>query len=154
MNTRRIPPLALVTITALAAAAAASSAETVIVNSADATVTTSKVSIRPNDIRSWKSVDQRSLVITTRNHQRYLVELKRSCNNLHGSLNDAALYTNEHSRIDDRGAIRIVPRDRLDRLFDHQSHASVDFAMDMEANSDYCPIKQITALGREDKKKT
>ncbi len=153
MNNRRIPRLAFVAIAALAACAAASSAETVIVNSTDAAAA-GAIRIRPNDIRSWKSVDQRSLVITTRNHQRYLVELKRSCNNLHGGLSDATLYTNEHSMIDHRGSIRIVPRDRLDRLFNHPGTRSVDFAMDMEANSDYCPIKQITALGREDKKKT
>ncbi|MGD9582270.1 MAG: DUF6491 family protein [Lysobacterales bacterium] len=112
------------------------------------------IRIRPSDIRTWKAVDQTSLIITTRNHQRYLVELKRSCNNLRGSTpNDNALYTNERY-IDRRGAIRLLPRDRLDRLFDHQSRASVDFAMDMEANSDYCPIQQITALGREEKRKT
>lgn len=112
------------------------------------------IRIRPSDIRSWKAVDQQSLVITTRNRQRYLVELKHNCNNLRASNpNDSALYTNERT-IDRRAAIRLVPRDRLDYLFDHRSGGSVDFAMDMQANSDYCPIRQITALGREKSRKT
>ena len=151
MHHRRVSLLtgfALATVVATAAAAGPS--ETIVDDGMKAANSRS-INIRPRDIRTWKSVDQRSLIITTRNHQRYLVELKNRCHNLHGSMSDATLYTDEHY-IYNRGAIRIVPRDRLDRLLDQPHTRSVDFAMDMEANSDYCPIERITALGREEKK--
>lgn len=107
--------------------------------------------IRASDIAGWSSDNNTSLVITTKRRERFLVELDRSCFNLRHGSRDNALLT-DSAWIDRHSGIRLLDRFTLENQFLHGSNNN--FFQAVNVLSAYCPIKEITALGRAEKRKS
>jgi hypothetical protein len=108
---------------------------------------TDNVRIRTNDISSWRSDNDTSLVLTTKRRDQFLVEFSHRCFNLHRGPSSNALITDE-SWLDRNGYIRLLDRDLLpsNQLVDRNGG---DFLMQMKSRSNLCAIKDITALGKK-----
>lgn len=106
------------------------------------------IRIRTSDIAGWNSNNNTSLIITTKRRERFLVELDRSCYNLRHGSRDNALLT-DSTWLDRHSGIRLLDRFSLEnQLLRGRNH---DFFQAANVLGAYCPIKQITALGRAEK---
>ncbi len=105
------------------------------------------VRVRTNDIYSWSSENDTSLVLTTKRRDQYLIEFGRPCFNLKHGPRSNALVT-DSGWLDRNSHIRLLDRDRLPsgQLADRSSG---DFLMRMNTYSSLCAIKKITSLGKK-----
>ncbi len=108
---------------------------------------TTPVRIRTSQIRSWTSEDDLKLVLTTNQREQFLVEFERPCFNLSRGPDANALVT-DSSWLDRNDAVRIMHRDHLP-LGGLADHNGGDVRMTVNANSSYCAIRNITALGKK-----
>jgi Family of unknown function (DUF6491) len=109
------------------------------------------IRIRTNDIYSWTSDNDTSMVLTTKRRDQFLVEFGHRCFNLHRGPRSNALIT-EESWLDRNGHIRLLDRNLLpsNQLVDHNGG---DFLMQMKSRSNLCVVKEITALGKKPRRK-
>ncbi len=107
----------------------------------------SSVRIRTSDIYSWTSDDDHKLVLTTKRREQFLIEFERPCFNLSLGPNSNALIT-DTSWLDSHGSVRVLNRDHLPPGH-FSDFGGGSFRMATNAYSAYCPIKDITALGKK-----
>lgn len=107
----------------------------------------SNVRIRTSDIYSWTSEDNHRLTVTTRRREQFLIEFERPCFNLKLGPRTNALIT-DTSWLDRNGYVRLLNRDHLPFGYFNDFGRS-SFRMTTNAYSAYCPIKDITALGKK-----
>lgn len=105
-----------------------------------------KERIRVSDIDSWKSDNDSSMVLTTKWRDQYLVEFERRCGNLKKGNRSYALVT-DSTWLDRNGYIRLLDRDLNPNLF--SDSPGFPIAMTINSRSNFCPVKEITALGKK-----
>jgi len=152
----KITATGLILISSLAAAALARAetpaeqapAEAPMVVFADADKQkSSNVRIRTSDIYSWTSDNDHRLTVTTRRREQFLIEFERPCFNLKLGPRTNALITDTYW-LDRNGYVRLLNRDHLPFGYFNDFGRS-SFRMTTNAYSAYCPIKDITALGKK-----
>jgi hypothetical protein len=106
-----------------------------------------KVRIRTDQIRSWSGESDTRMVLTTKRRDQYLVEFARPCFNLSRGPSSSALVT-DYQWLDRNSHIRLLDRDRLPGS-QLSALGGGNFEMHINSYSSFCPIKDITALGRK-----